>query len=195
MLACFVTPENQPGPTQQLHTPQSAAKKHDQRHTIAAYAMANNQVTGEDVVDGLQMFYGDGSEDAQLWRKKFQLHMLTRTATIAAAHQVRMAVGLFEGYMRPNELGERWLATLTNDQQQSWVIIKGLFAIRWPPEEHHKESYTEKWEVFETHNFDITDLGTKVELIGRKRQAHDVYADELYSWEGNAAKGACQTWQ
>ncbi|KAF8580956.1 hypothetical protein K439DRAFT_1619436 [Ramaria rubella] len=136
-LARFVTPEDQ---IRQDHvrtgiqTPQSAKKAQITR-AITLFTMVETQNTNEDVVDGLRMFYSDRSEDAQLWKKKFQLHMLARMATIAAVQRDRMAAGMFAGYMRPNEAGEEWLMALTEDQQQSWIVIEALFTIKWPPEQ------------------------------------------------------------
>ena len=98
----------------------------------------------EDVVDGLKLFWGDGREYAQLWKKRFSLVMLGRTMTIAQGKCDRLGAALFEGYMRPGETGEEWLILLTQQHQESWQHINTLFDIRWPQEPRRVESYVER---------------------------------------------------
>lgn len=179
----FATPEAQIGPThlQQIgsRTPQTGARQEPQA-PATPIRMADRQETAEDEIDGLKMFRGDGSEDEQLWKKKFHLLMVGKTPTSTQAQRDRLGAHLFEGYMRPGEPGEEWLFTLTDAQRGSWPAISALFDIQWPPEQRRVESYAEKWEAFENHNLDPADIGTRVEVSGRKRQAYDVYAEELY---------------
>jgi hypothetical protein len=90
------------------------------------------QGTAEDEVDGLKLFYGDGTKDTQLWKCKFELIRVSQCAVVALGQCNQMGAQMFAAYMRPGEEGEVWLEMLTIDQQESWPAIKALFDVKWP---------------------------------------------------------------